>query len=276
MSDDKQKTRAKLLNELESIKDLLHEEDGFLDIEPPLLTTAIDDVEDAPLLTEVLEEPSLGDGKLGNDKIGDEALGHTVPEDEALADEDIPLLQEAIEPINAEKPAVQEPEPEQPAGEPAPVENEPVVDDVAVVEEQQSLFPTTEGEPVEAGESPAVDRADNAEAERRAEAEQSLMESTSRTLSSGRGENPFLPKHIRDRLTANRKNQTAMMESLAPLARPAPAPAPKPAAVRLPDEQQLIDELVQRFLPEIEAALRERLQALLRDTAEPTTSDSDD
>lgn len=196
MSNDKQKTRAKLLSELESIKDLLQEEE-LQDFEPPLLTSTVDAIEDAPLLTEVLEEDP------------------TIPDEEA-----IPILEEAVE---------------LPTAEPPPVEAKTEPADKA----KSELKPQQPEEP----EPAAPDTASAA----------------AKLKPSAPGENPFLPKHIRDRLAANRKNQTAMMEALAPIAKP--ASAAKPAA---PSDQQLIDEMVQRFLPAIESALRERLQEVLR------------
>lgn len=234
MSDDKEKTRAKLLNELESIKTLLRD-DELQDLEPPILTSAIEGIDDAPLLTEILDE------------------------DIPPTDEAIPILDEAIE-LPVEPEIVPDIVPEKTTAVPA------------ATEQQQSLFePEMELEPANppppaAKPQPAPAKPDTA------------------TLSSGRGENPFLPKHIRERIEANRKQQSAMMEALAPSApasaKPAepeakaPTPGKGSAAARpnkaVLDHEKLIDEMVERFLPSIEAALRERLQALLReqDTAQ--------
>lgn len=231
MSDDKHKTRTKLLNELESIKDLLEEEDGAPDLEPPLLTTPIEDLEDPPLLTEALEVPLAG-----------EELAET----ELPTDEDIPVLQEAIDPAKAME--VQTPEPNSEEAQ----HDSP---GAAPAEEQPSLFQT--------GEAEAEDEGPAASAETKLQApEPDPARPSTAVPRTTRSENPFLPQHIRDRLSANRKNQAALMESLNPLppAKPPAKPVTTPA-----QEQLLIDELVQRFLPEIEAALRERLQTLLQE-----------
>lgn len=244
MSDDKHKTRVKLLNELESIKDLLDEEDGSLDLEPPLLTSTIDDLDDAPLLTEAIEEPLLVD-----EVLSDEVLVDETPVAEALPD-DIPVLQEAIDPVEAAIEPVQEDAVDHPA-------------DISELE-QPSLFHASEGNTAERS-TPEAGQTQPATAPNPPSAQK---------LSAARGENPFLPKHIRDRLTANRKNQAALMESLKPIA--APTPPPQPANISLPDEKQLIDELVQRFLPEIEAALRERLEAMIREQSKTPEAGSED
>lgn len=214
MSDDKRKTRAKLLNELESIKTLL-KDDELQDLEPPILTNAIDDIDNAPLLTDIHEDHA------------------------PAMDEVIPTLEEAV---------------------PPPAELEKRQEEVA--EQQQSSLvdvaneaPATTGK---TGKAPAQPK--------------------SPTLSSGRGDNPFLPKHIRDRIAANRK-QSAMMATIPPVlpaaaaaqhAEPSDSSTAKPDA---PSDEQLIDDMVQRFLPAIEAALRERLEALIHEQRDPQEDD---
>lgn len=213
MSDDKRKTRAKLLNELESIKTLL-KDDQLQDLEPPILTSAIDDIDNAPLLTEIHDDHA------------------------PAMDEVIPTLEEAV---------------------PPPAELEMQQEEVA---EQQSPHPDA------ANEAPATTgKTDKASAQPK-----------SATLSSGRGDNPFLPKHIRDRIAANRK-QSAMMATITPVL-PAAAPAqhaePSDSSTAKPDvpsDEQLIDDMVQRFLPAIEAALRERLEALIHEQRDPQEDD---
>lgn len=73
-----------------------------------------------------------------------------------------------------------------------------------------------------------------------------------------RGENPFLPKHIRDRLQERRQmlaDDIAQASSFFPR-RSASAPIPA-------EHQQLIDDVIADYLPRIERDLRRRLQQLL-------------
>lgn len=80
--------------------------------------------------------------------------------------------------------------------------------------------------------------------------------------------NPFLPKHIRDRLHTNRSLQDEIMHSSASTASTIPAAkisATKPFVTNSAssEENQLIDELVQNYLPKIERELRRRLREII-------------
>ncbi len=70
-------------------------------------------------------------------------------------------------------------------------------------------------------------------------------------LGRGRGENPFLPQHIRERLASNRPPRSNQQ---APQAKPEPSP--------VPSRRQLIDELLDTFVPELTSGLRKRLEQL--------------
>lgn len=244
MSDDKQKTRAQLLGELESIKDLLDEEDELLGLEPPLLTVPAENMEDAPLLTEVHQEPLAAEEAIP--LLADEQFA-----DEQLLDEQAQQKQ-AVESVK-NAPELDSSEPQEPIAATAEEPSQPP----QTTEEQPNLFEAPIGESEITAKPPAKRP----------------------SLSSGRGENPFLPKHIRDRLTANRPSQPPMVDYFAPL--PAKAPPPEtPSATEPPEptpaDQQLIDELVKRFLPEIEAALRERLQTVVHDERGSPKTESED
>lgn len=72
-----------------------------------------------------------------------------------------------------------------------------------------------------------------------------------------RGENPFLPKHIRDRLHTNKALVDIINESKANL---------PPAGFSNPDPvKQLIEQVIADFMPHIETELRLRLQQLVRE-----------
>ncbi|WP_308368280.1 MULTISPECIES: hypothetical protein [unclassified Microbulbifer] len=96
------------------------------------------------------------------------------------------------------------------------------------------------------------------------------------------GENPFLPAHIRARLTGGRMPKAepepeAQPEQQEPQTAPAPeedVPPPSPAAPAEPaanasreerdrQRQQLIDHLVAKQLPELERQLRERIARMV-------------
>lgn len=74
---------------------------------------------------------------------------------------------------------------------------------------------------------------------------------------SKKTENPFLPKHIRDRLQGNRS--TPPPATTVPPAQPVAASSNSKSS-----EEQLVDELVKTYLPKIERELRERLRNMLQ------------
>ncbi len=77
-------------------------------------------------------------------------------------------------------------------------------------------------------------------------------------------ENPFLPKHIKQRLEMERSLYEREISEHTPLPKKA---MPSPSTEQSPQEV-LIDELVQRYLPKIEQELRERLREQLGDSGE--------
>lgn len=106
-------------------------------------------------------------------------------------------------------------------------------------------------------------------------------------------ENPFLPKHIRDRLHTKRSLQDEIMESplFSNLAKSTAANSPsspntssnaptntvshsQTPSISASKEEAIIDDLVNAFLPKIEQLLRQRLRDVVNETAE-TQSDSD-
>src|SRR5690606_18830732 len=102
--------------------------------------------------------------------------------------------------------------------------NDPI--DQPSTEEQPSLFADIGVDEDEL--QPSINRVD-----------QTTSHPTPPSTSPERSENPFLPPHIRDRLTANRKHQTAGLKSIESFEQ---SSAPSPATAI--NKQQIIDELV--------------------------------
>lgn len=96
------------------------------------------------------------------------------------------------------------------------------------------------------------------------------------TRPTAKGENPFLPSHIRARLQQNKTSLLAELAQVgATLSRPEAGEAvAKPAEKADPDNsgsqpdakacEAIVDELVAHYLPEIELALRQRLTELVK------------
>jgi hypothetical protein len=86
---------------------------------------------------------------------------------------------------------------------------------------------------------------------------------------AGRGDNPFLPRHIRDRLEERRQalaNDIAQASTFFPLKANRPrVTAPELDLPPVPEGQSLVDDLVAEYLPRIEAELRRRLTLQLKD-----------
>lgn len=81
--------------------------------------------------------------------------------------------------------------------------------------------------------------------------ESSLVETTGVARAvKARGENPFLPKHIRDRLHGNRP--VLPNNEIQPLSSSATT-----------ETDHILDDLISEFLPEIEAKLRSRLKPVI-------------
>lgn len=232
----KGKNRAAILQELESIKGLLVDE------------------EDIPVLQEVIDN---AEAQLE----GDETLDDDELQELQQAYRDLLQAQETV----ADKPAAGT---ETPGLEPSESEA-PVSTEV-----QTSLFDIDPSLPENEAGAPfddAPDKSPEPEPEIALPPEPETRSSTARRpgVTKATGENPFLPAHIRARLHGNRP--PPLFEPLTP------APIPKPQAepsqpvseaskISAPETRVkralLTDELVTEFLPQIETALRERLQAM--------------
>ncbi|MGQ9426075.1 hypothetical protein ACXYTJ_11335 [Gilvimarinus sp. F26214L] len=231
MTDNKDSARKKILGELESIKDLLHEE-HLGEVEPPLLTTPVDDeptgTDEPPILSRRAAEP-----------VKTPSQKEARPRE---AEDDIPILQVEVDPQEWMDPSESGPADREPAPAPDP-------------ESQPGLFDKPRREPAK----PPADHGDSVTAQEPG-AEPPPVRKT---------ENPFLPKHIRDRINANRAAQQNMLNSLST----APAKPPRQdAESRSPaeskSEDDLVEEVLKRCLPRIEAELREQIRAIIREQRE--------
>ncbi len=223
----KGKNRAAILQELESIKGLLVDE------------------EEIPVLQEVIDtaEAQLESG-------------------ESVDEEDLQELQQAYRDLlQAQDNTGSEEEiaPDTPTVE--PTANETAVK----AELQTSLFATDFSELEDQTSAPSDEfaveaKAPESEADKPLDLDRRGSSARRPGVTKATGENPFLPAHIRARLHGNRPP---------PLFEPhMPPPAPTVEASKSSEPGDrvnralLTDELVAEFLPQIEAALRDRLQAM--------------
>jgi len=84
-------------------------------------------------------------------------------------------------------------------------------------------------------------------------------------LPQAQGDNPFLPKHIRERLQGN-KPHYGMKDFV--------ATEDNIKTLKATQQQALIDDLVAEFMPQIETELRSRLADLLSNQEEASQADS--
>jgi|GEM_PF-2458280 len=240
MADNKHKTKAELLDELESIKGLLLEQGEDTDLPSPL---------DVPLLSQVVnEDNNPGDGEQELDEI--RKAYH-----EALSEQPLPFYTSAA--ANCDKTIdIEEKIAETLANEQQP--DAAAADTlIAAAQEapisssnQQSLFDSSDDLPAE---SPATELAtETPEAE-----PTSPKRRQPRPLPKPAGENPFLPQHIRDRLQANK----TPVELVSPTLNVEPANREN---LKL-QADRLLSEVVRDFLPKIEAELLSRLQSLVNE-----------
>lgn len=226
----KGKNRAAILQELESIKGLLVDE------------------EDIPVLQEVI----------------DNAEAH-LEGDETFDDDDLQELQQAYRDLLLAQETVEDGQ-ETATEAPAFESTESAAPDRTEV--QTSLFDTDLTQPEDEADAPSFETPDKApepEPEIGPPPEPESRGSAPRRpgVTKATGENPFLPAHIRARLHGNRP--PPLFEPLTP------SPQPPQSAGKASNSSEsrdsvkralLTDELVAEFLPQIETALRERLQAM--------------
>jgi hypothetical protein len=292
MSNQKDKARHKILGELESIKSLLQGEDGKT-LEPPLLTDPVD-TDEAPLLTETWDEESARPAGRISANAGAEPLAETnipvlniavedddrKPDEESADDEDIVAraLQQRHYGSSADDPEPDSPRAEQTRSPSA--ESEQRQEAEVRSEQQPGLF---DSQPTENDDGGGV--AEQIDSALSGSGSGSGLDSSSGShpdptpgattpASPRQSENPFLPKHIRDRINANRALQQEIAKTFtsAPYS-PIPRRPRNPASGSLAVDEELIDQLVKRYLPRIEAELREKLRAMLKEERHQQDSD---
>lgn len=246
----KGKNRAAILQELESIKGLLVDE------------------EDIPVLQEVIDttEAQLENG-------------------ETLDEEDLQELQRAYRDLLQ---AHEDTEAGEAPAVPTPELESPFSDTAARTEVQTSLFDTDFSQPEDLADSPSEDSPQEApepepQAGKPASSENRGSSFRRSGVTKATGENPFLPAHIRARLHGNRPPPLFEPLPFQPISSKA---ASKEALKGSEPGQklkraQLTDELVAEFLPQIEVALRTRLKAMTEEqlqqlASEDTGSHEDD
>lgn len=233
MGEDKAKTKSAMLNELESIKGLLLEDD------------------DIPILQEVIEQQTEDTHSAKDLAFDDEGLDNEFDDehfDEADFAEPAPAASFTGRPTSesANKPTAR-----------------------VIVEQQQDFFSSIHD--TDTAEE-LLDSLDNLEEKTsRIAAHKHLADKPARPqLAKPVGENPFLPEHIRARLHGNNPPPLFASETARKIANTS-----KPVtqlgstqsrfASRLSNAQQeLIDSVIARVLPDIEKELRQRLEGMSR------------
>lgn len=297
MTDNKGNTKHKILGELESIKTLL--DDRRASEEPPLLTTPADESE-VPLLTEAVNgaddtevqqahpeaiEPDHDDIPLLKSTVEDSEWWAT--EHDASADDDLvaralksrvqadstpPLFSDANSlggraGGDAGNPNNSDPEDKQSSLDEMAASKRPTA--AKSTEEQPGLFDRDQLNSAPDAVPPENDATGEIAAKLTAPSQAAKADTTATVMGapppSNKTENPFLPKHIRDRLQANRAAQQEMLKSfLKPSHLPKPGDSNKAGEAVGPDEQ-LVNEMLQLYLPQIEAELREKIRAMIRE-----------
>ena len=273
MTKDKKKTRAELLGELESIKDLLADESPPTPSDPvPIL----DEVADLAAAADTAEEDPDNVPTLVNTADPEPPL---LDADDAV--EDIPILTD-FDPLQEQR------DPKAPKTSTNTKDSKTLKKATKAAKPgQQSLFEpaakkettvTSKEQPGPRGNAQPSSSSASSKPKTPAKSVAELRANLDEPL----GENPFLPQHIRERLHK-------IAEPEPKLATPEPAaktPAPekpvlykqaldnpahdkptsdkKEAQGTTSIEEELMDSVIQEFLPKIEAELRRRLRQWLQ------------
>lgn len=274
MADNKGKTKAAILHELESIKGLLLEDDEI----PILQETIVDSesVSNRPLPKRDLDElHDVFQALSHNIRNASEKIGVHVST--APATRSPGLLDAFVQPTTKMPPVKTEPTGKQGSlfAEGRSNQQKPHDDadrdylDQAIVDLTDELL-----DDVSDGQlQPGVDEIKNTGFNQPLNyaVSKSITPPPRPALAKASGENPFLPQHIRARLHGNNPP---------PLFEPATAEKPtlttnKSAAEPIISRQQLIRDLVAVVLPQVEQELRQRLHTLTDDQLQDMLNDRD-
>lgn len=233
---DKKAAKKAILGELESIKELLIEDEADIPLLEPLPP---DSGDEPPLLTNTLPP-----GKVS-------AEPELSPDDTEL-----PLLEEVSAAGLATVDSGEPPEPQMEVDDPG----QPLPG-------QHSLFPDPAPPEDTAGDGPAPQdqAAQKAAAGKKSREKKPAARNNSGGSRKPQGENPFLPQHIRERLHTTKTLVDQIKES----------PSFQEAAGQplTPAQDDMIEQLIAEFMPKIEQTLRQRLKALTQAAANPATED---
>ena len=258
MADNKVKTKTAILQELESIKGLLFEQDDI-----PILQEVIDENGELSLPQEALDQEDL-------DALHEafQTLKHTI----VRATENSPPTDDALpqdEPLNNE---TQSQSPNQISeAHQAPLFEDELNEVSASLDTEDelpesSLNYSTDKSPDHLVEEPIPfygnSQPDDDAATKVASKSQPGRSNTPTPKASG--ENPFLPQHIRARLHGN--NPPPLFDTTNTSLRRSPTTRLfGPEAGHSSSRQDLIRDLVDKVMPQIEQELRQRLQLMTDD-----------
>ena len=290
------KTKTAMLLELESIKDLLVEDDDIPTLEEVVLEIP-DSAESRanlaaqPLIDEeiiVLDyQTDAATPQVLVDTLTSQPIFYPIPDKE----EQVPTLIEMLD-IDAEtidiksiniapdlSPSSEKVSPiDSPSSKKAD-ESSPVVQSPAYTSEQQDFFPLAASE-----ELPKVTAGSTTNPNSPLSTNQPMTSTTPfvqpPTPIKAASQNPFLPEHIRARLqgnntsssTAENKVKTSNVSHLSSVSN-SNFTAPTSLAKKTNLQQQLLDEIVAKVLPQIEKELRGRLGAMSKSMLEDFMDD---
>lgn len=266
MADSKGKTKSAILRELESIKGLLHDED------------------DIPILQEIIADAASSNAKhlLTANDLDDlhqafNALNHAIG---------AATTNKTTASTAAALPHYGEESIKHPAGNPPQTFDKQHTASPTFPAAQTSLFADAIGTGETADEvslglddfssdENLTDLVTSPKAELASPITGSAVATTTKlsspqqprpSLAKASGENPFLPKHIRARLHGNNPPPLFDLSSAsAPVIPASNSPIPKVNTDTSPNRQSLIREVIASMLPQVEAALRQRLQGMTED-----------
>lgn len=276
--DKKRKEQKALLAELESIKSLLDDGELINDDFSDLAATATqktdsDEESSKPDLNDLLDQVSIDEG-LEDKEFADDELIDDGEDDDFLISDDIEVDLSSTEYDNEEIdiPVLEEMISVSAAGQLTP----------GALPGQKSLFDDGSDDSSRSSTNdPSKTSSPEQEIKKNADAIASAMSQSAQSSKSKESyvppiakssENPFLPKHIRERLGSSidvpgypEKNQNLHKTYDPTTQKPNPAVESSPESkmqsnyLQDVDTAEIIDKLVEEFMPKIEKILRERL-----------------
>lgn len=267
MSDQKPNNKHALLNELESIKELLFEDGDGDEFDPqaiPTLDNALENIESSA---------QQNDSNSDENDDYEPLLLDTLQLDVTLNDH---IADEAFDPLALGKGPLIAP-PNQAASNDAGEKSLTTLFEYIPVLSNPNADTGTDSN-VDADESDKNSPAAHSQSDTEKPAPENIFQRVNQYTPSqssspavkARGENPFLPKHIRDRLQGNRAPEIVAPIPLNPALRPSafarkPKVADNDASNNINNSrvEQLMDALVAEFLPQMEAKLRQQLQPIV-------------